>query len=266
MRYSPYRGAGEKLIARYIHSGNKEIPAVTLDKTTGIWTTSASLVGGLGLTVGTIYANIVPVNKNFNNNNMPREFKAVDNHYIEVLSDSTFYVNTAQTTAGRILSYPDANTPTDVSAITFEIFTVGSNGVSIDISSFDIREMRAVFSGIRNRPSWSYIYLNGTYDGGTANNMFLLGSVVDGRDFLHMQAETYFKYVKESGQLFTQSTRYLTRTWTETNGTWGTYAGANAASDRNIVLLKNFKATSVRFAFSMANNSVIELYDAGGVL
>lgn len=253
--------SGGKLIARYVHSGNKVIQPVSLDKATGIWTTTTNLVTGVGLAIGS-FRQIIPVHKTYANNSIPREWKSINNNNIEVISENTFYLTTAQNVGGRVLSYPDPNTPSTGYETHMQLEINTSGTIIIDLTQFDVREIRVVLMGQRNRPGWTFSDLYYTHAGGTG--VMAASGMVDGRDWQTLKQETSFRYEPALRLLMMQGLMSMTRTWTDTNGTWGDGA-SNQSNQRNFALVDNFKADSIRIVSNVfANNTVCEIYDTRG--
>lgn len=253
--------SGGKLLARYVHSGNKVIQPTTLDKATGIWTTTTNLVTDLGLAIGS-FRQIIPVHKTYANNSIPREWKSINNNNLEVISNNTFYITTAQNVGGRILSYPDANTPSTGYETHMQL-EIGSGGtIIVDLTPFDVRELRVVTVGQRNRPGWTYSDLWYTHAGGTAS--MPASGMVDGRDWMTFKQEVAFRYEPSLKLLMMQGIGSMTRTWTDTSGTWGDGA-SNQYGQRSFAIVDNFKADSIRLTPSVfANGTVCEVYETRG--
>lgn len=244
-----------KLVARYVHSGNKVVQPISLDTTTGIWTCS----GGLNTLVGANGTVVSCVGRctTYTNNIIPRELRESDSSRLQVLSDSTFYIQAGTT---NILSYPDgSNSANNLSKIRFELTGVVS--ATIDISSFDMKEIVFRAYGSRGRLGWSYLYVEGTHDGG---NYSAALTILDGKNFSTQFQEQYTRYDKVSGVFIHQGLRSAIRYWTSANGTWTTSGAADATSARLIENFSNFKYTSIRLNFDCCNDYALEIYDQAG--
>lgn len=254
-RFNKDTDAGN-IVARYVHSGNVSIQPSALDKTTGLFTTTQSLNTLVGAN-GTIVSGIIPVNTDFSNGIIPREFIAANNHKLEVISDNTFYI---QDTNTRIASYPNVNnTLVDVAKFSFELFQPAS--VVVNIAPYNLSEIAVRINGVRNRAGQTYVYLQGTHDGGTYD--VAISSFLDGKEFHNIFLELYWKYNKENSMLFGQGIRSAQTYWVDTAGTW-TVTGANDNGARLFGKYSNFKMTGIKLFFPMANNFTCDIYDMRG--
>jgi hypothetical protein len=244
-------GIKNKLITSYTHTSNQVIQPISVDLVTGIFTTDTPI----GLSAGTKKDCLIAINFT-KTNQLPREFKSIDQKQIEVIDNYSFYV----LFSNARLTYPNAaNTAVDVSSFRFEIYP--SVGVTINLADIVLGKTRAIFHGSRNRAGWTYIYLNINDNGVASQHNF--GTFADGRDMNSIYFELFFDI--RGNSLLSHIDRYITSTWTETNGTWGQ---SHATSGQGISLFNRYKTTptitSIQFTFGIANGSVIELYDIGG--
>jgi hypothetical protein len=249
-------GGGSTLVARYVHSGNIVIQPTSLNMSTGVWTTNQSLNTLLGAN-GTIKANIVPVSKTYANNSIPREYLETNVHRLEVISDTTFYIQDGTT---RLTSYPHANNSTvDVSKISFEVNQPTS--VTIDLSGLNLNEILLRGFGVRNRSGQTYFNLQGSHDGGAYSQP--ITAILDGKDFMNQFVEAYWKYEPSSQILLGQYVRSANTYWVASTGVWAVF-GVNEAGNRRFDLLSNFQITAIVASFPMANGYVIEIHKWGG--
>lgn len=245
-----------KLAARYVHSGNTVIQPSALNTSTGVWTTTQSLNTLVGAN-GTIVAGIVPVNTVYTSNIIPREFLAANSHRLEVISDTTFYI---QDTTTRLVSYPNAaNSSNDLTKFNFELNQPIS--VTINLASYNLSEIAVKLLGIRPRTGQTFVHLQGTYDGGSYEAA--ITNYVDGKEFQSMFLEMHWKYEKNISMLFGQGIRSAQTYWNDAAGTW-TIISQSEMNTRLFERLSNFKITGIKLAFPMANNYTVDIYDLRG--
>ena len=175
-------GARDILVHRYVHQGNKVIQPTGLDKETGLFTTTEPIA----LAPGTKRQVITAFNYQFDGS-IPREWRGVDGHYIEVVSSTSFYIRKGSAN-GEILTYTNiGNNLVDVNSFRFEY---DFQNYQIDLSEYNIKKGRFNFKGTRHRPGWSYIYLNVNHSGGNHQHNF--GTFADGRDYLSLDVTGLF--------------------------------------------------------------------------
>ena len=240
-------GAGDILVHRYVHQGNKVIQPTGLNKETGLFTTTEPIA----LLPGTKKQVITAFNYKFDGS-IPREWRGVDAHYIEVVSSTSFYVRKGSAN-GEILTYTNAdNNLIDVNSFRFEY---DFQNYQIDLSEYNIKKGKFNFKGTRHRPGWSYIDLNVNHSGGNHQHNF--GTFADGRDYLSLDVTGLFSI---EDNLVSARIKEFTKTeWNDSSGTWVNYGGSGGN-----VLNQSFDNPSfgvLNFRYAMANGSVVEIYD-----
>lgn len=241
-------GAGDKLVHRYVHQGNKVIQPTGLNKATGLFTTTEPIA----LSPGTKRQVITAFNYQ-TDGSIPREWRGVDAHYIDVVSSTSFYIRGGSAN-GEILTYTNTNNNlVDVNSFRFEYDFRG--GYQIDLSEYNIKKGRFDFKGTRHRPGWSYIYLGINYSDGNHQHNF--GTFADGRDYLSLDVTGLFSI--EDNLVSARIKEFIKTEWNNSNGTWVNYGGSNANVLNQSFDNPNFGILDFRFA--MANGSVIEIYD-----
>jgi hypothetical protein len=244
-------GLKSNLIARYVHTSNTEIQPIALDLTTGIFTTETPL----GLPVGAI-RNVVPRMNYMFNGCIPREFKPIDAHKIEVIDDYHFYLLAENV---KLTSYPHtANTAVDVSTFRFE-YGYGMN-TTIDLSGLNLQSFRVVVRGQRQRGGWAYHYLNADHSKGNFNTFF--SGITDGRDFQSVMFEMDFRYAPTNNMFFHQVTNAMWTIWNESNGTW-THNASSTNLGQYINVWEDLKYNSFRVGYGITNGTVVEIYNTG---
>lgn len=240
-------GARDILVHRYVHQGNKVIQPTGLNKETGLFTTTEPIA----LLPGTKKQVITAFNYQFDGS-IPREWRGVDVHYIEVVSSTSFYVRKGSAN-GEILTYTNAdNNLIDVNSFRFEY---DFQNYQIDLSEYNIKKGKFNFKGTRHRPGWSYIHLNVNHSGGNHQHNF--GTFADGRDYLSLDVTGLFSI---EDNLVSARIKEFTKTeWNDSSGTWVNYGGSGGN-----VLNQSFDNPSfgiLSFRYAMANGSVVEIYD-----
>lgn len=247
---SPKESNGSKLLSRYVHNSNITIQPISLDLTTGIFTTDIPI----GLVPGTIKNVLIGMNY-MKNGCVPREFKSIDSHRIEVIDDYSFYLQAGTT---RLSSYPNVNnTAVDVSTFRFEY---NFSQPTININNLNLTSFKAVYRGQRERGGWSYVYLNADHSKGNMNQYF--SGITDGRNMMSLFFELDFRYSPTSKLFIHQVTNYIATTFNETNGTW-TQSSATSNIGQYINILEDLHYNSLKFSFGVANGTVIEIYETG---
>ena len=235
------------LVHRYVHQGNKVIQPTGLNKETGLFTTTEPIA----LSPGTKRQVITAFNYQADGS-IPREWRGVDPHYIEVVSSTSFYIR-AGSANGEILTYTNTNNNlVDVNSFRFEY---DFQNYQIDLSEYNIKKGKFNFKGTRHRPGWSYIYLNVTHEGG--NHQHSYGTFADGRDYLSLDITGLFSI--EDNFVSARIKEFTKMEWNNNNGTWVNYGGSNVG-----VLNQYFDNPSfgiLHFSYAIANGSVIEIYD-----
>jgi hypothetical protein len=241
-------GLKSNLIARYVHSSNIEIQPIDLDLTTGIFTTDIPL----GLPVGAI-RNVVPRMNYMFNGCIPREFKSVDAHKIEVIDDYHFYLYAENT---KLTSYPHtSNTAVDVSTFRFE-HGYGMNTV-IDLSGLNLQSFRVVIRGQRQRGGWAYNYINFNHSKGNFNSYF--SGITDGRDFQSILFELEYRYAPANNMFFHQVTNAMWTQWSDSNGQW-IHSSSTSNIGQYINIFEDISYNSLRLGYGIANGTVVEIY------
>ncbi|MFD0825865.1 hypothetical protein ACT8ZR_09320 [Neobacillus sp. M.A.Huq-85] len=248
----------ERQVARYIHTANDVLNIASLDITTGIFTTSNPIIGtysvGKIITMIVNYKNAIPAK-------LFAEWNGTNEYGLEYIDSTHFYVVNKSSSNTRITTYA-ANT-VDLSQIVFEYNSSNNGGnlpnVSIDLSGITLGSyIRTVWTGVRNRPSYSRVDINGTY--GDANTVFnnTAGiSMLDGRHFMIGYAEQIYHYIQESGLLLVLEGRSANQQWS--GGTsWALASGTGAA--RAFWIVPKWKPTLAAFQGNMANGSTLEIY------
>ena len=235
------------LVHRYIHQGNKVIQPTGLNKETGLFTTTEPI----DLAVGTKREVITAFNYQ-SDGSIPREWRGVDPHYIDVVSSTSFYIR-SRSANGEILTYTNTNNNlVDVNSFRFEYDV---RNYQVDLSEYNIKKGKFNFKGTRDRPGWSYIYLDVNHSGGKHQHNY--GTFADGRDYLSLDITGLFSI--EDNFVSAKIENYIRTEWNDSNGTWVNYQGSNGN-----VLNQSFDNPSfgiLRFSFAMANGSVVEIYD-----
>jgi hypothetical protein len=235
----------ERLVTRYVHSGNKVIQPTSVNLLTGVFTTNTPI----GLTAGTTKSILV----NYINGYPTRlfaEWNGTNNYSIQVIDDYSFYVTIGST----IITYADTanNQGVQLDRFVFEYDVVQR---AIDLTGLDIGdEIRVVIAGVRDRNGWSYTPLWFNHSGGTSS--VDLG-MVDGRDFITMYMEKQFRYYREMGLLITMGGRSASRLWS--GGTSWQYTSGLDAS-RSLDVYHNVQWVRLNINFNMGNGSVLEIY------
>jgi hypothetical protein len=250
-----------KLVARYVHSGNKVIQPTALNTTTGVFTTATSLTG-LGLAVGSYNLAIFNMHT-WNTKILPVEINPINTYYVYVASDTTFQLSTSNTSAGLVSSYPNAsNTAIDCSQFHFETGATGN--FTVDLTGLNLSDIRVKTDVQRERGGWAYVYLQGTSDE-TPSFANYAGGAVDGRSTQSLYMEHHFKYNPESKTIWGTVEHTQSRVWGNVSGgTWTDSSTNDTVACAQWKPYTNFKITGIRFAFIFANNSVIEVYDMKG--
>ena len=241
-------GAGDILVHRYVHQGNKVIQPTGLDKSTGLFTTTEPIA----LPPGTKRQVITAFNYQ-SDGSIPREWRGVDGHYIDVVSSTSFYIRSGSAN-GTILTYTNTNNNlVDVNSFRFEYDFRGN--YQVDLSEYNIKKGKFNFKGTRHRPGWTYIDLNVNHSEGNSRHSF--GTFADGRDYLSLDVTGLFSI--EDNFARARIKEYIKTEWNDSNGTWVNYQGSNGN-----VLNQSFDSPSfgiLDFRYAMANGSVVEIYD-----
>jgi hypothetical protein len=250
-----------KLVARYVHSGNKVIQPTALNTTTGVFTTATSLTG-LGLAVGSYTLTIFNMHT-WNTKILPVEINPINSYYVYVVSDTTFQLSTSNTSAGLVSSYPNAsNTAIDCSQFHFETGATGN--FTVDLTGLNLSDIRVKTDVQRERGGWAYVYLQGTSDE-TPSFANYAGGAVDGRSTQSLYMEHHFRYTPESKTIWGTVEHTQSVVWGNVSGgTWTASSTNDTVACSQWKPYTNFKITGIRFAFIFANNSVIEVYDMKG--
>lgn len=253
-------GNAGRIAARYVHSGNTVVQPTALDKTTGIYTCAGGLLTAIGA-AGTVSSKVV-IGWVVVNAVLPREVKAGEYHKIEVISDTTFYLQNSSTdsTYTRISSYPDAgNTGTDATKFWFELGYPTS--LTINLNGLNLNEILVRIHGCRARAGQTYLNLQGTHDGG--NYSAPIGVVMDGKDTMYQFGEFYWKYEPANQLLVGQVIRSAWTYWNET--TSGIVIGGQQEMGGRILnKFSNFQITGMNVAHPMGNGYTIDVFDLRG--
>jgi hypothetical protein len=243
------KGQSEKLVARYVHTTNKVLYPISVDLTTGIFTTSNAIEGSY--TAGQIISMVVNYNGTVPTK-LFSEWNGVNQYGLEYITSTTFYV-VNQTSSNARVTYAGGQT-VDPNQLLFEY---NMAAVTVDLSSVTFgNSFRTVWKGVRHRPSYSMVNVRATY--GSSNTAVGLGmSVLDGRHFMLGYIEVIYHYNPDTGMLTWMEGRSANRQWN--GGTSWAYA-ANAGSARSLEFYPNLKITDAQFQGLMANGSVIEIY------
>lgn len=240
-------GGGDILVHRYVHQGNKVIQPTGLNKETGLFTTSIPI----DLAVATKRQVITAFNYQ-SDGSIPREWRGVEAHYIDVVSSTSFYIRSGSAN-GKILTYTNINNNlVDVNSFRFEY---DFRNYQVDLSEYNIKKGKFNFTGTRHRPGWTYIYLNVNHSGG--NHQHNYGTFADGRDYLSLDITGLFSI--DDDFVSARIENYIKTEWNDSNGTWVNYQGSNGN-----VLNQSFDNPSfgiLSFSYAMANGSVVEIYD-----
>lgn len=240
--------ARDILVHRYIHQGNKVIQPTGLNKDTGLFTT----IEPINLAPGTKRQVITAFNYQFDGS-IPREWKGVEGHYIDVVSSTSFYIR-GGSASGEILTYPNIdNNLVDVNSFRFEYDFQGN--YQVDLSEYNIKKGKFNFKGTRHRPGWSYIYLDVNHSGGNHQHNF--GTFADGRDYLTLDVTGSINI--EDNFVSARIENYIKTEWNDSNGTWANFQGSNGN-----VLNQSFDNPSfgvLSFSYAIANGSVVEIYE-----
>lgn len=240
----------EKLVVRYVHTGNKVLNIASLDTATGIFTTSNSIEGSYsaGSIISMIvnYVGIVPLK-------LFAEWNGVNIYNLEYIDSTHFYVVNGSSSNARITTY--AVNTVDLSQIVFEY---ANPTVSIDISNITFGSyIRTLWAGVRGRSGYSRVDLNGTYGSTNTNTGNLGSSFLDGRHFMIGTIETIWHYQPESGLLIRLEGRSANRQWS--GGPSWAYSNSYGPA-RELDIYPNLKLKTATFNTQQANGSVIEIY------
>lgn len=255
--YAEQNNSG-RLIARYVQSGNQEIHPTSLDLTTGIFTCGESL-SSLGMTSGNFYGTAFNIHS-LASKVLMEEINPVNDYEMYVLSDNTFQLASGNTTSVILSSYPSTTWTIDCSE-----FHLERNLTSpfIDLSGFNLSEIRVKISAQRDRGGWAYFSLKGTCDE-NANWSSWIGGMTDGRETIQLFMELWWKYIPEMNILYGNGLHEQHQLWgNSSSGSWNNYQGT---SDSYTMWkpLTNFKMTGLQSNFPMCNGSVIEVFDMKG--
>lgn len=257
--------SGRTLISRYVYSGNKEIYPTSINLTTGIITVSSSLTAQ-GFTIGNYY-NIFFAMHSWANKILMKEINPVTDYFMNVVSDTTIQLSTANNSSGLIASYPDAsNTNVDPTKWHFEYPPNGGTlNLSFDVSSLNLSDFLLHFDiPSRDRGGYPYVNAHGTADEGSWGATGC--TVIDGRETMSVTGAVRYRYSKESKILWHWLDHAHSIQWgNNTSGTWS-FSWANGSSQGGIFgRYTNAKITSITMSgISVGNGSVFELYDMKG--
>lgn len=237
----------ERLAVRYVHKGNKVIKPVSVNLTTGLFTTDEVITLPIGSNVNVL-------------TNYPAEHPSVlfsewngtNSYSLRVVSDKTFYI----TFSGNIITYASSanNLSVNVKLITFEYDFIKP---TIDLSNLNMGdEFRIVLTGVRDRPSWSYTPLSFYTDSGYVSGLVDMGSV-DGRDFMYLYAEKIYKYNPDTGIFVSIGGRTAVKQW---SGGTSWQFNSNLDATRSFDSYRGFKIDRVNVLFNIGNNFVVEIY------
>lgn len=238
---------GQKLVARYVHSGNTVIQPISVDLTTGVFTSESPLPWSAGTekTVITSYSNGTGYPTR-----LFAEWSGINNYSIRVIDTNTFYV----ITGGSIVTYADTANNQGVQINRFQ-FETDFSKPTIDLTQLDMGdEVMVVVSGVADRSGWRYTPISFTHDGGTDKVQF---ASIDGRDFMTFYMEIIFKYNREMGLLMSFDGDQAKREW---QGGTNWYINKSRGSNRDFSIFSNLQWTKVETTYNMANNSVLEVY------
>lgn len=247
-----------RLIARYVQSGNTEIHPTSLDLTTGIFTCSESLSSS-GMTSGNFYGSAFNIHS-ISSKVFMEEINPVNDYEIYVLSDNTLQLASGNTTSTIISSYPNTTWTIDCSQFHFER---NLTSPYIDLSGFDLSEIRVKISAQRDRSGWAYFSLKGSCVE-SSNWSAWIGGMVDGRETQQLFMELWWKYIPEMNLLLGNGLHTQNYVWgNSTSGSWNDYQSTSP----NYTMWKpltNFKMTGLQSNFPICNGSVIEVFDMKG--
>lgn len=255
---APAIGGGEgtsrgTLVTRYVHSGNQVLQPISVDLATGIFTTAEPI----GIVAGAIRSLIICY-RDTSNNILPREINPVSEHKIEVIDDTHFAL---QVSSSRITFPSTSNTAVDVSKFWFEI--PNSGAIYIDIEAFQLKRMRLLGYGFKNRPGYSYVYPRFRYGSGLTGGMYASGNA-DGRDTQWLFWEQQWSILPRFSSVLGECLRIVTKTWNNSNGQWTQSHSSNNLGSYMMMYPDITHFYQLHCQFNMSNNYVIEVYDMGG--
>lgn len=248
MQFNPasIKSTSQKLIARYVHSGNSTIVPTSVALSTGLFTTSQTLPYASGTVLSDIlvsYPNGIP-SKLFS------EWNGSNTYGIKVNSPNTFYVLSGNTT---VVTYGAGETAIDVTKMQFEYNmasppTIDFTGVIVGDNIF------TTWAGIKNRPGWTNVSINFNYSGGS-NQWYL--NALDGRCFQMGYYEQNFNYSREIGMLYGWGSKVTTQQW---NGGTSWSLNSNIDGERTFTIYPNLTVTGVSIGGGISNGTVVEVY------
>lgn len=243
-----------RLVATYVHSGNPSIYPISLDRTTGIFTTDTPI----GLSAG-VKKTVFTVIDDYKNGVIPREWKGIYEHAIEVIDDYNFYVLEGNQSSTTRLTYPNTNNVT-VDPTMFHFEYDYPNAYDIYINDLNLNNIKVVIYGMKSRPGYSYIYIEGTHDSGTFNQY--IGGITDGRDYQRIYAEQQVRYNPATSHMFAEILRFVKSEWADGSGTWGMSHQANSMGAWTWTY-DNLKFTKVRGNYPIHNGYTVKIYEMG---
>jgi hypothetical protein len=245
--FNQKKAQSERLIARYVHSGNSIVQAASVDPTTGIFTTTQPM----SWTANTIYNDIIVSYVGGIPTRLFSEWNGVNTYGLKVIDANTFYIVNG-TSSNTVVTYATGQTLVDLAKIQFEYVAV--TPPSIDLTGITTGDkIRLSWKGIKNRPGYIVVSPNWSYTGGTGVQT---QNAIDGRCFQIAFIEVICEYNREMQMLYFYEGRTITQAW---NG--GTSWALNSAmgSERTMNILPNLVFTRVTLG-NMSNNTTVEVY------
>lgn len=253
MQFNPVQSSSfsnlpqERLIARYVHSGNSTIQASSVNLSTGVFTTTQPM----SWTSGNIYKDVIVSYTNGIPNKLFSEWNGSNAYGLQVIDANTFYIVSGNT-ANAIVTYGSTES-VNLSQLQFEYNIVGPP--LIDLTKVTVGDqLRTTWAGVRNRPGWTTVSVNWSYSGGTGS---WYGDIIDGRTFEIGYYEQNFKYIREMGMLYTYGGKSISQQW---NGgtSWSLSSGIDP--ERGFSSAPNLQFTSVNVGGGIANGTEICVY------
>lgn len=236
----------ERLIARYVHSGNSIVQASSVDPTTGIFTTTQSM----SWTANTIYNDIVVSYIGGIPSKLFSEWNGINAYGLKVIDANTFYIVNGSS-SNTVVTYATGQT-VDLTKIQFEYVAIAPP--SIDLTKVTTGDkLKIVWKGIKNRGGYIVATPNWSYTGGTGGQT---QNAIDGRCFQFALLEIICEYNRDMQMLYFYEGRAITQSWSG-GTTWG--LSSAMGSERTMSILPNLAFTRVTLG-NMSNNTTVEVY------
>lgn len=239
-------------VATYVHSGNIEVRASSVNLETGVFTSSEILPWDAGTKV--YIMTVVDIHEN---GILPIEFDGLDEHAIEIIDEYSFYLLKGGENGSRMTFQDPKNISVDVSKFHFE---EPPANLVIDMTELKTKHVWLRFRGCGDRPGWRYARFYINHKTGSYSND--IGLFADGRDA--MAIEINMSINVEYGYLSAQYRGGLKTLWNNSLQTFS-YSETDASSGDGF--FKKFEEPIldyVSFDFNYSNGSVVEIFDMEG--